>query len=63
MAENGMIPIPKKLLQKGARDMVRINDARMSGTSFGTCILHVSPESWIGGTRQTLAPYSRQSMQ
>ena len=50
MAENGMIPIPRKLVQQGVRDMVRISDARMSGTSYGTCILHVSPESWIGGT-------------
>ncbi len=50
MAENGMIPIPKKMVEQGVRDMVRISDARMSGTSFGTCVLHVSPESWIGGT-------------
>ncbi|WP_295007235.1 IlvD/Edd family dehydratase [uncultured Dechloromonas sp.] len=49
MAENGMVPIPKKLVEQGVRDMVRISDARMSGTSFGTCVLHVSPESWIGG--------------
>lgn len=49
MAENGMIPIPRKLAEQGIRDMVRISDARMSGTSFGTCVLHVSPESWIGG--------------
>ncbi|WP_020681322.1 IlvD/Edd family dehydratase [Marinobacterium rhizophilum] len=49
MAENGMIPIPKKMVEQGVRDMVRISDARMSGTSFGTCVLHVSPESWIGG--------------
>lgn len=49
MAENGMIPIPRQLAQQGVRDMVRISDARMSGTSFGTCILHVSPESWVGG--------------
>ncbi len=49
MAENGMIPIPRKLAQQGIRDMVRVSDARMSGTSFGTCILHVSPEAWIGG--------------
>ena len=49
MAENGMLPIPKKLVEQGIRDMVRISDARMSGTSFGTCVLHVSPESWIGG--------------
>lgn len=49
MAENGMIPIPRKLAEQGIRDMVRISDARMSGTSFGTCVLHISPESWIGG--------------
>jgi dihydroxy-acid dehydratase len=49
MPEWGMLPIPKKLLLKGVRDMVRISDARMSGTSYGTCILHVSPESFIGG--------------
>ncbi|MCR9292705.1 MAG: L-arabinonate dehydratase [bacterium] len=47
--EWGMLPIPKKLLQQGVRDMVRISDARMSGTSYGTCILHVSPESHLGG--------------
>jgi dihydroxy-acid dehydratase len=45
----GQLPIPKKLLQKGVRDMVRISDARMSGTSFGACVLHVAPESFIGG--------------
>ena len=44
-----MLPIPKKLLAKGVRDMVRISDARMSGTSFGTVVLHVSPESHLGG--------------
>ena len=49
MAENGMIPIPKKLAQQGIRDVVRISDARMSGTSFGTCVLHVSPEAASGG--------------
>jgi dihydroxy-acid dehydratase len=49
MAENGMLPIPKKLVEQGIRDVVRISDARMSGTSFGTCVLHISPESWIGG--------------
>lgn len=49
MPEWGMIPIPKKLIAEGVNDMVRISDARMSGTSFGTCILHVSPESAIGG--------------
>lgn len=50
MPEWGMLPIPKKLLEQGVRDMVRISDARMSGTSFGTCVLHVSPESAVGGT-------------
>jgi dihydroxy-acid dehydratase len=44
-----MLPIPKKLLGRGVRDMVRLSDARMSGTSYGTCILHVCPESRIGG--------------
>jgi dihydroxy-acid dehydratase len=47
--EWGMLPIPKYLLQDGVRDMVRISDARMSGTSYGACVLHVSPESYIGG--------------
>ena len=47
--EWGMLPIPQKLLVAGVRDMVRISDARMSGTSYGTCILHVSPESHLGG--------------
>jgi dihydroxy-acid dehydratase len=49
MPEWGMLPIPKVLLKKGVRDMVRISDARMSGTSYGACILHVAPESHIGG--------------
>jgi dihydroxyacid dehydratase/phosphogluconate dehydratase len=49
MPEWGMLPIPKKLLAQGVRDMVRISDARMSGTSYGTCILHVAPESFVGG--------------
>jgi len=49
MPEWGQLPIPKKLLQKGVRDMVRISDARMSGTSYGACVLHVSPESHVGG--------------
>ncbi|MEM6689467.1 MAG: IlvD/Edd family dehydratase [Planctomycetota bacterium] len=49
MPEWGMLPIPKKLLQAGVRDMVRISDARMSGTSYGTCVLHVAPESADGG--------------
>jgi dihydroxy-acid dehydratase len=49
MPEWGMLPIPKKLLKEGVRDMVRISDARMSGTSYGACILHVAPESFVGG--------------
>ena len=49
MPEWGMLPIPKKLLRQGVRDMLRISDARMSGTSYGACILHVAPESQIGG--------------
>ena len=49
MPEWGNLPIPKKLLQQGIRDMVRISDARMSGTHFGTCVVHVAPESAIGG--------------
>jgi len=47
--EWGMLPIPKKLLKQGVRDMVRISDARMSGTSYGTCVLHIAPESALGG--------------
>ena len=47
--EWGQLPIPNKLLKEGVRDMVRISDARMSGTSYGTCVLHVSPESYLGG--------------
>ncbi|MBU6497308.1 MAG: dihydroxy-acid dehydratase [Rhodospirillales bacterium] len=49
MPEWGMLPIPRKLLRQGVRDMIRISDARMSGTSYGACILHVSPESYAGG--------------
>ncbi|WP_196807187.1 L-arabinonate dehydratase [Candidatus Solirubrobacter pratensis] len=49
MPEWGMLPIPKKLLRAGVSDMVRISDARMSGTSYGTCVLHVAPESFVGG--------------
>src|ERR671916_482134 len=49
MPEWGMLPIPEKLLRKGVRDMVRISDARMSGTAYGTCVLHVAPESHAGG--------------
>lgn len=47
--EWGMLPIPKYLLAEGIRDMVRISDARMSGTSYGACVLHVAPESFVGG--------------
>jgi len=48
-AEWGQLPIPKKLVKAGVRDMLRISDARMSGTSYGACILHVAPESFVGG--------------
>jgi dihydroxy-acid dehydratase len=49
MPEWGMLPIPKKLVKRGVRDMLRISDARMSGTSYGACVLHVAPESFVGG--------------
>lgn len=49
MPEWGMLPIPTKLIKQGVRDMLRLSDARMSGTSYGACILHVAPESYIGG--------------
>jgi len=49
MPELGNLPLPKKLLAKGVNDMVRVSDARMSGTSYGTVVLHVAPESAIGG--------------
>ncbi len=49
MPEWGMLPIPRKLVKLGVRDMLRVSDARMSGTSYGACILHVSPESYVGG--------------
>ena len=49
MPEWGMLPMPKKLLKEGHRDMLRMSDARMSGTSYGACVLHVSPESFVGG--------------
>jgi dihydroxyacid dehydratase/phosphogluconate dehydratase len=49
MPEWGMLPVPKKLLKQGVRDMVRVSDARMSGTSYGCCVLHVAPESHVGG--------------
>jgi dihydroxyacid dehydratase/phosphogluconate dehydratase len=49
MPEWGQLPIPKRLLERGVRDMVRVSDARMSGTSYGACVLHVAPESYVGG--------------
>ena len=49
MPEWGMLPIPKKLLKVGVRDMLRLTDARMSGTSYGACVLHIAPESYVGG--------------
>ena len=49
MPEWGQLPIPKKLLQAGVRDMVRLSDARMSGTSYGACVLHIAPEAAVGG--------------
>ncbi len=49
MPEAGYLPIPKKLAQAGVKDMVRISDARMSGTAFGTIVLHVAPEAAVGG--------------
>src|SRR5437660_1397046 len=49
MPEWGQLPIPRKLVKQGVRDMLRVSDARMSGTSYGACVLHVSPESYIGG--------------
>jgi dihydroxy-acid dehydratase len=49
MPEWGMLPVPKKLLRQGVRDMVRVSDSRMSGTSYGCCVLHVAPESHVGG--------------
>jgi len=49
MPEWGMLPIPKKILAQGVRDMLRISDARMSGTAYGACVLHVAPESFVGG--------------
>jgi len=49
MPEWGMVPVPAKLLKQGVRDMVRISDARMSGTSYGACVLHVAPEAYVGG--------------
>jgi dihydroxy-acid dehydratase len=49
MPEWGMLPIPKKLVKQGVRDMLRLSDARMSGTSYGACVLHIAPEAFVGG--------------
>ena len=49
MPEWGMLPVPTKLVKQGVRDMLRMSDARMSGTSYGACVLHISPESYVGG--------------
>ncbi len=49
MPEWGMLPIPTKLVKQGVRDMLRLSDARMSGTSYGACVLHVAPEAYVGG--------------
>jgi dihydroxyacid dehydratase/phosphogluconate dehydratase len=62
MPEWGMLPIPKKLLRQGVRDMLRISDARMSGTSYGACILHVAPEAQIGGPLAALRTGDRISV-
>src|SRR5262249_21366495 len=50
MPEWGMLPVPRRLLRQGVRDMLRLSDARMSGTSYGACVLHISPEAAVGGT-------------
>ena len=49
MPEWGMLPLPKTLVKQGHRDMLRLSDARMSGTSYGACVLHIAPESFVGG--------------
>jgi dihydroxyacid dehydratase/phosphogluconate dehydratase len=59
MAEVGNMPIPAKLVKEGVRDMVRVSDARMSGTAFGTVILHVTPEAQEGGTLAFVATGDR----
>jgi dihydroxyacid dehydratase/phosphogluconate dehydratase len=51
MPEWGMMPLPNKMLQQGVRDMVKISDSSMSGTSYGTCVLHVAPEIHVGSRR------------
>jgi dihydroxy-acid dehydratase len=62
MPEWGMLPMPKKLLKQGFRDMLRMSDARMSGTSYGACILHVAPESYVGGPLALLRTGDRVSL-
>lgn len=59
MPEAGFLPIPKKLLKAGVSDMVRISDARMSGTAFGTIVLHVAPEAAVGGPLAIVATGDR----
>src|SRR3569833_102583 len=54
--EWGQLPIPKKLVKQGVRDMMRISDARMSGTSYGACVLHVAPEAYVGGNLALVKP-------
>ena len=61
MPEWGQLPIPEKLLRQGVKDMVRVSDARMSGTSYGTCVLHVAPESAVGGPWRSSGPATRSS--
>ncbi|MEX2372576.1 MAG: dihydroxy-acid dehydratase, partial [Dehalococcoidia bacterium] len=62
MPEWGMLPIPKRLLKKGVRDMLRLSDARMSGTSYGACILHAAPEAHVGGPLALLKTGDRVSV-
>src|SRR5574340_153134 len=62
MPEWGMLPLPKKLVKAGMRDMLRISDARMSGTSYGACVLHVAPESYVGGPLALLRTGDRVSV-
>ena len=59
MPEAGFLPIPKKLLAAGVKDMVRISDARMSGTAYGTIVLHVAPEAAVGGPLALVRPGDR----
>ncbi len=62
MPEWGMLPMPKRLLKEGHRDMLRLSDARMSGTSYGACVLHVAPEAWVGGPLALLRTGDRVSI-